>query len=107
MISSKVFLILLMTIAIVKGDVTLGSAAEIQLQVQAAPAQGSLSPTGKLLTIEDAVRIGLDNHPRIKSASERIGSQEAVLGQQKSAYYPSINFNNRYTTSQSSTSGGA
>ena len=59
------------------------SAAEIQMQVQAAPAQPSaVSPTGKLLTIEDAVRIGLDNHPRIRSASERVGSQQAVLGQQ-------------------------
>jgi hypothetical protein len=43
-------------------------AAEIQMQVQAAPATPtSPSPTGKLLTIEDAVRIGLDNHPRIKA----------------------------------------
>ena len=41
------------------------SAADIQMQVQAAPGQPSaLSPTGKLLTIEDAVRIGLDNHPQ-------------------------------------------
>src|SRR5687767_359843 len=82
--------------------------AEIQLQVQAAPlTQSSPSPTGKLLTIEDAVRIGLDNHPRVKSANERIGSQQAVLGQQMSAYYPTVSFNNRYQTSQSSTSGGA
>lgn len=82
--------------------------AEIQMQIQTAPpAQSSLSPTGKLLTIEDAVQIGLENHPRIKSANERIGSQEAVLGQQMSAYYPTVSFNNRYQTSQSSTSGGA
>jgi outer membrane protein TolC len=99
----------LVAMAIVNGHtVRLVAAAEIQLQVQAAPStQGSLSPTGKLLTIEDAVRIGLDNHPRIKSANERIGSQEAVLGQQMAAYYPTINFNNRYQSSQSSTSGGA
>jgi TolC family type I secretion outer membrane protein len=78
------------------------------LQVQAAPStQSSLSPTGKLLTIQDAVQIGLENHPRIKSANERIGSQEAVLGQQMSAYYPTVSLNNRYQTSQSSTSGGA
>lgn len=82
--------------------------AEIQMQIQAVPpAQSSLSPTGKLLTIQDAVQIGLENHPRIKSANERIGSQEAVLGQQLSAYYPTVSFNNRYQTSQSSTSGGA
>jgi outer membrane protein len=83
------------------------SAAEIQMQVQAAPAQPSaVSPTGKLLTIEDAVRIGLDNHPRIRSASERVGSQQAVLGQQMSAYYPTISMSNSYRTTQSSTNGG-
>jgi len=81
--------------------------AEIQMQVQAAPAQSSLSPTGKLLTIEDAIIIGLDHHPRIKSASERIGSQQAVLGQQMSAYYPTVSLSNLYRTSQSSTDGGA
>ena len=82
-------------------------AAEIQMQVQAAPATPtSPSPTGKLLTIEDAVRIGLDNHPRIKSANERVGSQQAVLGQQMSAYYPTISMANSYRTTQSSTNGG-
>jgi outer membrane protein len=82
-------------------------AAEIQMQVQATPpAPGSLSPTGNLLTIEDAVRIGLDNHPRIRSAYERIGSQQAILGQQTSAYYPTISLSNQYRTSQSSTNGG-
>src|ERR1051325_11654215 len=73
------------------GLATTVSAAELQMQVQASPAQSSaLSPTGKLLTIEDAVRIGLDNHPRIRSASERVGSQQAVLCQQMSAYYTSF-----------------
>jgi outer membrane protein len=82
-------------------------AAEIQMQVQAAPATPtSPSPTGKLLTIEDAVRIGLDNHPRIKASNERVGSQQAVLGQQMSAYYPTIIMNNSYRTTQSSTNGG-
>jgi outer membrane protein len=82
-------------------------AAEIQMQVQATPSTpASPSPTGKLLTIEDAVRIGLDNHPRIKSANERVGSQQAVLGQQMSAYYPTISMSNSYRTSQSSTNGG-
>ena len=82
-------------------------AAEIQMQVQAAPPTPSArSPTGKLLTIDDAVRIGLENHPRIKSASERIGSQEAVLGQQMAAYFPTITLNNRYTSALASSSGG-
>ncbi len=83
-------------------------AAENQPPAQPTPAAnpGALSPTGKLLTIEDAVRIGLENHPRIRSASERIGSQNAILGQQMSAYYPTISMSNSYRTSQSSTNGG-
>ncbi|HEV8721801.1 MAG TPA: TolC family protein [Candidatus Binatia bacterium] len=90
------------------GMTAIAPAAEIQMQVQAAPStQSAVSPTGMLLTIEDAVRIGLDNHPRIKSANERIGSQQAVLGQQMSAYYPTLNLTNQYRTTQSSTNGGA
>jgi outer membrane protein TolC len=82
-------------------------AAEIKMPAQAvAPGQSAAAPTGKLISIEDAVRIGLENHPRIRSATERIGSQQAVLGQQMAAYYPIINLTNQYRTSQSSTSGG-
>jgi outer membrane protein len=105
----KFFFIALVVISFAQGGLIWpADAAEIQLQVQAVPStQSSLSPTGKLLTIEDAVLIGLENHPRIKSANERIGSQAAVLGQQMSAYYPTVTFSNRYQTSQSSTSGGA
>jgi len=108
MTARKFFLTWLVVIATVQGSlVGPAQSAEIQMQVQAIPSTpASPSPTGKLLTIEDAVRIGLDNHPRIRSASERIGSQQAVLGQQMSAYYPTISLNNRYVTSQSSTSGG-
>jgi outer membrane protein TolC len=87
----------------VAGFITIAPAAEIQMQVQAVPLpQSALSPTGKLLTIEDAVRIGLDNHPRVKAANERVGSQQAVLGQQMAAYYPSITFNNNYRTTNAS-----
>jgi outer membrane protein len=80
-------------------------AADVALQVQATPApQAPLQD--KLLTIEDAVRIGLENHPRIRAARERIGSQEAILGQQMSNYYPTINFNNSYRTTNSSGTSG-
>jgi outer membrane protein len=80
-------------------------AAEIQMQVQPTPStQSAVSPTGKLLTIEDAVRIGLDNHPRIKSANERIGSQNAILGQQMAAYYPTITLNNNFRDTNASSS---
>ena len=69
------------------------------MQVQAAPGtQASPSPTGKLLTLDDAVRIGLENHPRIKSANERVLSQQAILGQQMAAYYPTVSLNNQYRT---------
>ncbi|HYT57533.1 MAG TPA: TolC family protein [Verrucomicrobiae bacterium] len=89
----------------VLGITATAPAAEIQMQVQPTPStQSAVSPTGKLLTIEDAVRIGLDNHPRIKSANERIGSQQAVLGQQMSAYYPTITFNNNYRSTNASSS---
>jgi outer membrane protein len=105
---SKVHLVVLPIICWVLFVTAIAPAAEIQMQVQAAPStQSAVSPTGKLLTIEDAVRIGLDNHPRIKSANERIGSQQAVLGQQMSAYYPTLNLSNQYRTTQSSNNGGA
>jgi outer membrane protein len=80
-------------------------AADVALQLQASPTT-QVPPQGKLLTIEDAVRIGLENHPRIRAARERIGSQEAILGQQMSAYYPTINFNNSYRTTNSSGTSG-
>jgi outer membrane protein len=109
MTARKVFSIWLLVIAWAAQAPRPTGAAESPMQPQTPPAAKASpqSPTGKLLTIEDAVQIGLENHPRIKSANERVGSQEAVLGQQMSAYYPTINFNNRYQSSQSSTSGGA
>src|SRR5215203_5482070 len=83
---------------------TVSQAAEIQMQVQAAPgAPTSPSPTGKLLTIEDAVRIGLENHPRIKSAGERVLSQQAIVGQQMAAYYPTVTFTNLYRAAYNGT----
>jgi outer membrane protein TolC len=61
---------------------------------------------GKLLTLDDAVRIALENHPRIRAAKEKVGAQQAVLGQQMGAYYPTITFNNLYRTStQAGTTG--
>lgn len=82
------------------------SAADVAMQLQAAPATPT-PPQQKLLTIEDAVRIGLDNHPRIRAAGERIGSQEAILGQQMGAYYPIISFNNLYRTSNAAGTGAS
>ena len=65
------------------------------------------SPTGKLLTIEDAVRIGLDNHPRIK-ASERTESglsKRCSVNKCQLIIRPSA-WSISYRTTQSSTNGG-
>jgi outer membrane protein len=70
--------------------------------VQAAP------PTDpNLLTLDEAILIALGNHPSLRAARERVAAQQAVVGQQMSAYYPSVNLSNQYRTSQSSTAGGA
>jgi TolC family type I secretion outer membrane protein len=60
------------------------------------------------LTVDEALSLALDNHPNVKAARERIGAQEAVLGQQMGGYYPTITFNNVYrTTIQAGTTGTA
>jgi outer membrane protein len=58
--------------------------------------------SGQTLTLDDAILIGLENHPSLKAARERIGAQRAVLGQQMAAYYPSIVFTDRYQTGDQS-----
>jgi outer membrane protein len=68
-----------------------------------APAQLMLSQTaasqpGNVLTLDEAIQIALENHPSIKASKERIGAQEAVVGQQVAAYYPTISMTNFYQT---------
>ena len=59
------------------------------------------------LSLDQAVLMALDNHPNVRAARERIGAQQAVLGQQMAAYYPTISMNNFYQTStQSGTTTG-
>lgn len=66
----------------------------------------SSAPSGEgVLRLEEAIRIALDNHPKIKEAKENIGVQDAVLGQELSAYYPTVTESNTYRTSNS-TGGG-
>src|SRR5262245_59283124 len=76
-----------------------------------APAQLTLSQTsqpGNVLTLDEAIQIALENHPSIRASKERIGAQEAVVGQQMAAYYPLINMTNLYRTgNQSGTTTGA
>jgi outer membrane protein len=68
--------------------------------VQAVPGQGTSSvQPGRVLTLEDVVRIAIENHSSIKSAQFQIRAQDAVMHQQMAAYYPTINFNSFYRTS--------
>ncbi|HKA33075.1 MAG TPA: TolC family protein, partial [Candidatus Binatia bacterium] len=60
---------------------------------------------GPVLTLDQAVANGLEYHPSIKQAFERIGAQAAVLRQQLAAYYPIITLNNQW--SRSNQSGGS
>lgn len=55
-----------------------------------------------VLTLEEAIRIALENHPGITAAQERAKAQQAVVGQQIAAYYPTITFNNSYRTTNGS-----
>lgn len=75
-----------------------GGAAEEGL----APAS---APTAEVLRLDEAIRIALDNQPRIQAATARVGAQQAVLGQQLSAYYPTITQSNSYRSSTSAGSG--
>ncbi|HEY6363801.1 MAG TPA: TolC family protein [Candidatus Binatia bacterium] len=76
----------------------LSPAADSPVPVPPLAAQTANPQAGNVLTLDDAIQIGLDNHPTIKAARERIGAQQAVLGQEMSAYYPTINLSNSYQT---------
>jgi outer membrane protein len=69
-----------------------------------APAPVVVPPTaaGPLLTLNQAVANGLEYHPSIKQAVERIGAQAAVVRQQLAAYYPTINVNSQWSRSNQS-----
>jgi outer membrane protein len=77
----------------------LSQAADTPAPVQPLPAQTTSPQAANVLTLDDAIQIALDNHPSIKASRERIGAQQAVLGQQMAAYYPTIAMNNFYQTS--------
>src|SRR5215468_129658 len=68
--------------------------------VQTFPGQGTPSvQPGRVLTLEEVVRITIENHSSIKSAQFQINAQDAVVHQQMAAYYPTINYNSFYRTS--------
>jgi outer membrane protein len=77
----------------------LSPAADSPAPVQPSPAQTANPQAGNVLSLDEAIQIGLDNHPSAKAARERIGAQQAVLGQQMAAYYPTIAMTNFYQTS--------
>lgn len=54
---------------------------------------------GTALSLGEVIRIALENHSSVKSAEYQIGAQDAVVHQQMAAYYPSVNLNNSYQTS--------
>jgi len=54
---------------------------------------------GKPLPLDEVVRIALENHSSVKSAQFQVKAQDAVVHQQMAAYYPTVNFNNSYRTS--------
>lgn len=76
----------------------LSPAADSPAPAQPPAAQPAAPPAGNVLTLDEAIQIALENHPNIRGSRERIGAQEAVVGQQMAAYYPTVNMTNFYRT---------
>jgi outer membrane protein len=70
----------------------------------AAAAQGTTSAQSGL-TMDEVVRITLENHSSVKSAQYQVNAQDAVLHQQMASYYPTITLNNVYSTASSGVGG--
>ena len=58
-----------------------------EISVKISASKAAKETGGKILTLDEAIRIALDNQPRIRAAQERVKAQQAVVGQAKSAYY--------------------
>jgi outer membrane protein TolC len=80
---------------------SLARSADSPTPVQQPPTQPTGTVDPNVLTLDEAVLTALANHPNLKAARERIGAQEAVVGQQMAAYFPTLTLNNQYRTSQS------
>jgi outer membrane protein len=76
----------------------LSRAADSPAPGQTPPAQTAAPQAGNILTLDEAIQIALENHPSIRASKERIGAQQAVVGQQMAAYYPTITMTNFYQT---------
>ncbi len=68
-------------------------AAVLLWMVQAANGQQA---EPKVLTLEQAERIALENHPGIRAANERVKVQEAVLTRARAGYYPTVGVRGSY-----------
>jgi outer membrane protein len=77
----------------------LSLAADSPAPAQPLQAQTANPSASNILTLDEAVQIALENHPAIKASQQRVGAQQAVLGQQMAAYYPTIVMSNFYRTS--------
>ena len=73
------------------------SAPAIQIQ-RGATLKSEPEPTLTILTLQDAERLALDNHPRIQASNERVKVQRAVVGQSKAPYLPTLTFRSLYET---------
>jgi len=73
----------------------LGYGAETQSPT-AQPTQLAQPKDPNVLTLDEALLTALANHPSLSAARERVAAQRAVLGQQFSAYYPTIGMTNQY-----------
>ena len=50
----------------------------------------------KVLTLQQAERMALENHPGIRAANERVKVQEAVLARARAGYYPTVGVRGSY-----------
>jgi outer membrane protein len=73
-----------------------------QAAASAGPPAGQATQGDKVLTLNEAVRLARENHPRIKAAGQRVGAQEAVVRQELGAYYPTISMEGSYRNTLSS-----
>ncbi len=68
---------------------------------QKTPAQTQAGPQAPVLTLEESIRLALENQPRIKGAQDRVKIQQAVLGVALGAYYPTLRVGQSYGTAGS------
>ena len=59
-------------------------------------AQTQAGPPVPVLTLEESIRLALENQPRIKGSIDRVKIQRAVLGVALSAYYPTLRAGQSY-----------